>query len=247
MKRCFAIVLAFLLFFIFSNKIFSYEKNALNDFKFSLLSIGDNEKEAVEQSSDIKEKSVSKALFYSFILPGLGERYVGKNRLSKYLVISEVALWGSYIFHNVYSGWIEDDYRLFSTQHAGVNIDGKDKKYFVNMGNFFDIHKYNNKKRLDREYELVYNDVSGYYWRWDSDVSRREFKDMRIKSDQYSNRSNYFITGIFLNHIISGINAAISAKRFNKSIKSASHWKLEYKFGHSYYSDNMELTLKYHF
>jgi len=141
MRRIFTIILAFLLFFIFNNKIFSYEKNALNDFKFSLLSIGDNEKKAMEQSSDVKEKSVSKAMFYSFILPGLGERYVGKNKLSKYLVISEITLWGFYIFHNVYSGWIEDDYRLFSTQHAGANISGKDKKYFVNIGNFFDINK----------------------------------------------------------------------------------------------------------
>ncbi len=247
MKKNFITALSFLLLLVFNIKILSSETGMLNGLKFSLSGIDNNEAKAFQQTSGIEEKSVSKALLFSLVVPGLGEKYVGKNKVSKYLVIGEVALWGLYIFHNEYGKWLKDDYKLFSREHANVNIEGKDKRYFVNIGNFFDIYGYNKKKRLDREDEFVYDDINDYYWRWDSDENKEKFKNTRIKSDEYNNRLNYFVTGIFLNHIVSGINAAISAKRFNKSKNAASNWKLEYEHCHPGEAEDIKITLKYRF
>ena len=249
LKINFILTVVFLMQFIFINKIFSSEITALRDFKFSLMNISTRDTISLIKTTGIKTKSVSKALFLSLFLPGLGERYVGKNKLSKYLIISEITLWSMYIYQRIYGGWIEEDYKLFSTAHAGVNIAGKDKKYFVNIGNFSDIFKYNNKKRLDRDEEFIYDNISDYYWRWDADENRQKFEDMRIESDKYINRLNYFIAGLFLNHIVSGINAAVSAKNLNKSIKILSNWKLEYRFcmPNDFKEPDMKITLKFQF
>jgi len=249
LKINFILIAVFLMQCIFINKIFSSEITALRDFKFPLTNISKRDSISFIKTTDVKTKSVSKALFLSLFLPGLGERYVGKNKLSKYLIISEITLWSLYIYQRIYGGWIEDDYKLFSTEHAGVNVAGKDKKYFVNIGNFSDIFKYNSKKRLDRDEEFVYDNISNYYWRWDSDENRQKFENMRIESDKYINRLNYFIAGLFLNHIVSGINAAVSANKLNKSIKALSNWKLEYRFcmPNVLKEPDMKITLKFLF
>ncbi len=249
LKINFILIVVFLMQFIFINKIFSSEITALRDFKFSLMNISKRDSISFIKTTDVKTKSVSKALFLSLFLPGLGERYVGENKLSKYLIISEITLWGLYIYQRIYGGWIEEDYKLFSTAHAGINITGKDKKYFVNIGNFSDIFKYNSKKRVDREEEFIYDNISDYYWRWDSDENRQKFEDMRIESDKYINRLNYFIAGLFLNHIVSGINAAVCANKLNKSIKVLSNLKLEYRFCmfNDFKEPDMKITLKFQF
>jgi len=247
MKKNILIILLLQLFII--GEIFPSEREIIKNLKFSLLDVNTRDTSFSLKNTDVKKKSISKALLLSFFVPGLGEKYVGNNKLSKYIIISEISLWGLYIYHNVYSNWIEDDYKLFAVEHANINSSGKDKRYFVNIGNFSDIFGYNNKKRLDREDNLVYNEISSYYWKWDSDENKKKFKSMRIKSDTYNNRLSYFVAGIFLNHLISSINSAISAKNYNKSIHSSSNLKFQLGF----YPMNdcndivMKLKLKYQF
>ena len=211
---------------IISSAVYSAEKDELS--KFSFINYCSNTAQQDVNTPAGEKKSVTRALLLSLAVPSLGERYAGQSKLSKYLIASEVAWWGLYIWHNVYSGWMEDDYITFAAAHAGIESAGKNKKYYVNIGNFTDIYGYNEKKMLDRDDDLVYKNVSEDYWRWNSDDNKEKFKEMRVKSDRYSNRVNYFATGIILNHIISGINAAIIAKKWNISLESQSAWKLEY-------------------
>ena len=235
-------IILFLFFTFISTGIYSSEKGISNKFSLIYDTSGVN-----NDNVNKKPKSVSRAMLLSLAVPGLGERYVDSNKLSKYLIVSEATWWSLFTWHSVYGGWIEEDYKTFAVAHAGIDLTGKDKKYFVNIGNFIDIYGYNQKKRLDRYDDLVYENISAYFWRWDSDSNRQRFEDMRIKRDRYNNRINYFVTGIILNHIISGINAGISADRWNKSLEPLSRLKLEYISNMSYSMGNIDIGAKLSF
>ena len=233
------------LFLAVSSTVYSAEKDGLSNLSFINYCSDTNRQDTL--SPALKKKSVASALVLSLAVPGLGERYAGKSRLSKYLIATETAWWGLYIWHNVYSGWMKDDYITFAAAHAGIESAGKNKKYYVNIGNFSDIYGYNDKKMLDRDDDLVYKDIPENYWRWDSDDNKERFKEMRVKSDRYGNRVNYFATAIILNHIISGINAAIIAKKWNNSLESQPAWKLEYISGLPYSTERIDAGAKLSF
>ena len=165
------------LFLAVSSTVYSAEKDGLSNLSFINYCSDTNRQDTL--SPALKKKSVASALVLSLAVPGLGERYAGKSRLSKYLIATETAWWGLYIWHNVYSGWMKDDYITFAAAHAGIESAGKNKKYYVNIGNFSDIYGYNDKKMLDRDDDLVYKNIPENYWRWDSDDNKERFKELK--------------------------------------------------------------------
>ena len=130
---------------------------------------------------------------------------------------AEAGLWSTFIAHRIWSGWREDDYRLYARTYAAAPIDGKPKKYFVDMGNFADIYQYNETKRRDRYPELVYPETPEYIWEWRNAAQRQRFEDLRVASDRARNRSDLFLLGIVVNHIFSAANAALAARRANEA------------------------------
>ena len=118
--------------------------------------------------------SPAKAFFLSFLVPGLGEHFIGKKGISPYLIFTEVSLWIGVIGTNMYAGWLEDDYRAFAANHAGVINADKTDRYYVNIGNFMNIYDYNAKKRFDRDNSLVYDEDGNFYWQWDSKENREK-------------------------------------------------------------------------
>ena len=74
------------------------------------------------------------------------------------------------------------------------------------------IYDYNAKKRFDRDNSLVYDEDGNFYWQWDSKENREKFKKIRIRSDKLRNRTTFLLSAVFLNHLVSGLNAALCAK-----------------------------------
>jgi len=198
-----------LISFTLSISVFSQEKqNFLNKKPLS---------EYINEKSEKEKKlSVSKAFLMSLILPGWGEHYTDKKGISDYLIAAEVTLWLTFIGMHKYANWLEEDYKAFAAEHAGINNTGKGSKYYVNIGNFMNIYEYNTKKRFDREDNLVYDEKSDYFWQWDTDENRQKFDKKRIKSDRIKNRTIFVASAILLNHFISGLNASFGAKKINQ-------------------------------
>ncbi|MCK5457347.1 MAG: hypothetical protein KAI45_09495, partial [Melioribacteraceae bacterium] len=83
--------------------------------------------------------------------------------------------------------------RSFAETYGGVDLDGKDAKYFGNIGNYLDIYQYNRRQELDRNFEDVY-DSETHYWKWSGQEQRSEYRDM-WKSSETANNSTRFIVG----------------------------------------------------
>jgi hypothetical protein len=182
----------------------------------------------VQQTLQIEKKSSATAVLYSLLLPGMGELYADGFDDGKYSLIAEGGLWLTYFSMREYGDWIQNDARNFASIHAGAQIGGKNDQYFVNLGNFVDTYEYNDKKLRDRELDRVYDENAGYYWKWDSDENRKEFRSMRVSSERVLNNSQFVIAAVVVNRIVSAINAARLTRLYNKrSEEGLGSWWLE--------------------
>lgn len=166
-------------------------------------------------NSQSDSKSASKALLYSLLVPGLGQHYVDGSKSVKFFAAAEIILTGIAIGHDRYGTWLEQDYRAFAGDHANVDPTGKQKSYFVEISKYNTIYIYNEKMRITRSYDMIIPETPENFWSWDSDENRLKYYYRRIDADVIKNRTVHYITGIFINHMVSGIHAAIMAKRYN--------------------------------
>lgn len=174
------------------------------------------------ENTGARNKSVVRAFFYSFLLPGMGQKYVNNIGNARYFIASEAVMFGLAAGHELYSDWLEEDYKAFAAVHAGIDPAGKRKNYFIDISRFNSIFIFNENMRLNRDFESVIPETPENIWVWDSKESRLKFHGRRVDADRIQNRTIYFYTGIFLNHVVSGIHAAIKAKRFNGQTRESS-------------------------
>ncbi len=175
-----------------------------------------------------EKKNVGLAALYSLLIPGAGEWYAGNFSTGKYLLGSEITLWMSLYGFYSYGAWLKNDAQSFAEVNAGIDWTGKDDKFFVNVGNFNSRSEYNEKKMRDRDIGALYTE-SSYDWHWESDDLRREFRDLRVRSDRMLNAIKFAGTAIVANHIISAIIAGNSARLHNERLNNPaeqSNWSI---------------------
>jgi len=167
------------------------------------------------------KKSGLLGVLYSLLLPGMGEVYAGRSDRMIYPLITEGALWLGVVGFNAYGTSIQNDARLFAQVHAGVNQAGKNDQFFVDIGNYTDIYQYNDYRMVERNIGVLYDiNNPSFFWSWDTDVNRIQYKDQRIKSDKMYNAVSFVIVGLVANRIWSAIETAVFIKDYNKSLAS---------------------------
>ncbi|MFQ6114244.1 MAG: DUF5683 domain-containing protein [bacterium] len=189
----------------------------------------------------VNEKSKGRAFLQSLIIPGWGQHYAESRTMFKVFLASEVLLWGTFLGFTTWSNWLEDDYQTFAVTHAGINLEGKPKQYFVDIGNFDDIFEYNQAQLRDRDVNDLYRESEEFFWRWDSEENRLKFEDMRIRSDRAANRADLTLAAIFTNHLISAIHATLSVHKFNKRLAKPG---LDLRIDFDGYSENRHFKVE---
>ncbi len=188
-----------------------------------LLSSSDPVSQSMQNNAALQElqtgkKSVGLAAIYSLLLPGMGEVYANGFGSGKFFMAAEGALWLTFAAFEIHGNSLRDDARTFAASRAGFNPAGKDDDFFVNVGNFLNVHEYNDKQLRDRQDDKLYDPNAGYAWRWDSDASRAQYRSQRIDAESMYNNKKFVVAAIIINHVASAINAARSAISHNKSI-----------------------------
>lgn len=201
-----------------------------------------SENNLLTEDPQIGYKNRGTAFFRSMLLPGAGERYVGKKSLGKAFFITEVTLWLGYFAFREYGDWIKKDALAFAATHAGAETDGKPSQYFVNIGFYSDIYQYNDAQQRMRQFSKVYS-IDEYYWAWDKDDSRSRFVNMRIASDRAHNRAIFVLGGIFANHILSAIDAVWQTYRYNKNVDHNKQARFQFGIKTNYQSGAISLNI----
>ena len=177
-------------------------------------------------SSSGEKKNVTMATGLSLLVPGLGEYYAGDYSTGKYLSIAEGALWITWASFRMYGDWVQSDARDFAVQHAGASVNDKSDQYFIDIGNFVSADAYNQQALQDRNVFRIYIN-SADVWKWDTDNNREQYRQLRVQSDRVFNNSNFVITAIIANHVISAINAARIAINHNKAVTETGGLQIE--------------------
>ncbi len=199
-----------------------------------------------EMESDTPSKSRGRAFFQSLILPGWGQYYAESRTMMKVFAVSEVITWGSYFGFRTWSNWLEDDYRTFAATHAGVATAGKPGNYFVDIGRFADIFEYNQAQLRDRDVADLYSENQEFFWRWDSESNRRRYDDLRKRSDRASNRSDFAIAAVVVNHLVSAIQSTLAVYHYNKRA-GASKLGFDFEMQQTDVDTRVALSVKRHF
>ena len=157
----------------------------------------------------------------SLLFPGWGELSVNQSSRGQKLMAADIILWLTVFNGKNLSKNYESDYRAFASEHAGVNWSHTDYLFAVDIGYYEDLNDYNSAKARQRSLELetdlngglireyghaIYPENGDFDWQWDSDSSRKSYKDMRISSANWDKYANFAIAGLLVNRVISVID-----------------------------------------
>jgi len=143
----------------------------------------------------------------SFLIPGWGEYAMDRPERGRSFIVAETALWTSF-----FGAWIVSDsysrkFQAFAADHAGVETSGKDRQFWVDIGNYVSMEAHNEEHLRFREYDALYPENDDWEWTWSSDSKRKQYRDYRVASDTWKLGAKFVAGGIVINHIVSAIDA----------------------------------------
>lgn len=167
-------------------------------------------------------KSPGLAFLYSLFVPGTGQLYTHRLDVGKYFMISEAALWLGFAAFTIYGNWLFNDAESFAVTHAGINTEGKNSEFYVNIGNYDNVDQYNQDMLITGQYDKIYYPGTGYDFYWDDVANRKKFREDNLASDRIHNDRLFIIGAVLVNHVAAAISALILTNKYNSEIRKGS-------------------------
>jgi TM2 domain-containing membrane protein YozV len=162
-------------------------------------------------------KSVTKAAFLSFLLPGTGEVYAGSQTKGKIFLCVEASFWAGFFGFRTYGGWLKKDYKNYAASHAGVNLAGKSDDFFDDLAFYDSRDEYNQFALLyHREDAKPYPENDFWMWEWDSPNSKSHYRNLKNRSKSAYRKTLYMVGLSAVNRIVSVIDAMKAVKSYNR-------------------------------
>lgn len=152
------------------------------------------------------KKRRGRAFARSLLIPGWGQITEGRGSIGYTFLTTEAVLICSFIGLRVYGSWLEDDYKTYADQHAGIT-GSHGHQFYVDIGNWMNNRLFNEQRIINRQFDQMYI-TPGDEWSWDSDENRIWFKSRRISSDRARQNSIMVVGALVLNHLVSAIEAS---------------------------------------
>ena len=169
---------------------------------------------------DIPKTKISPIL-KSLILPGTGEYSLNFNHRGRVFSLVESTLWFSLISSVLMSDILQREFQTYAAEHANILPSGKNREFWVDIGNYESRKIFNQEHLRFREFDAVDKyENDEWNWDWDGATSKRKyFESLRIKSDVWALTGKFLIGGIVINHIVSAIDV-LYLKNRNRSTES---------------------------
>lgn len=184
-------------------------------------------RQGVTEAQD--ELSMTKAVLYSLLLPGLGDWYAGEKDRAKAFFIADAALWTTFIVFQIQGHRREDSYQDYARTFAGVASAGHSDDYYSLIGQFNSSSEYESdfkkESRLDLWPNVGYDALETYYldnrvsdfeeWEWRSFDNRVDYRELRSSSKVAYRRSGYMLAAAALNRVVASVFAyqAVKSRR----------------------------------
>ena len=139
----------------------------------------------------------------SLIVPGLGEASVGNKKRAKLFLGTEISLWtaalGMYSITDRQMG----DMAAYASIESGIDLEGRDMVFLLNVGNYDTLTDYNDEKARQRDFDSMYDETASNSWNWSSDSSRENYDSMRVRHAAFSKAFSFVLAGMIVNRVIS--------------------------------------------
>jgi hypothetical protein len=173
------------------------------------------------------QKSPAKAFLFSVTIPGTGELYTGSTKKGVAFIATEVAFWSAYVVLHGRSKDLNSGYKKYVKEHIAFeedspvkSVDGwnmEDYEHATQTGNWHYIYTEKDVERLGKFYwkdlpedklDEPGEDIMTKY--------RKEAYSKRGSANTKYKQAKRCLSLIVVNHIVSAIDARISAVLHNK-------------------------------
>ncbi len=173
----------------------------------------------VETEAAIAQAPVkpAKAATYSIILPGLGQKYANGgswNRRAAFYTIVDVLLVAGLVTSEWQRRHLKESYQTWAASYAGVLNTGKDRRFYITIGNHLSSDEYRETQLRNRRIDLVnYVDDPAYHWTWQNIQDLQRYRDLRNSSESWGQQRGGMIAALVANRLVSSVSALIEARR----------------------------------
>jgi len=186
-------------------------------------------------------KSTKKAFFYSLVVPGAGEYYVGSRIKPAVFLGLEALIWTGYFVYHGKGNDKKDEYIQFADAHYQWwefkswwnSLDSTTRNNYSHELPWDDD---NNRPNFTHEYYENVGKYDEFQVGWDDigtgqpppplpggvsvlSANRNHYLDLRRQSNDYFQNASTMIMLSIGNHLISAFDAALTAKSYNKGQK----------------------------
>lgn len=175
-------------------------------------------------------KSVKKAMLLSAVLPGLGQIYNDKETKAGVFLATEASIWFAKYRFNQEVETETNSYKRYAYQVAGVPLSSSNQKYneiqnYVSSSEYNDdVLRYARNRYLVYEYNPdLYQEFLDIYllegedcWDWKTKDNLLSYKSIRKRKQQNEIYSNFAVSALIINRLISVIDAAVTTNKMNK-------------------------------
>jgi hypothetical protein len=156
-------------------------------------------------------QSARGAFWRSLLVPGWGQRYAGRTTSATRFLTAELGLWGGYFALHRLEEVRQDNYQAQAAEHARARPQGKDGRFFDDLGFYESALQHNLFARYEDGPDAeLYAEGPEFFWEWDREESRLRYRELRNASE-WAGRQALYATGlVVVNHLLAAIHAARS-------------------------------------
>jgi hypothetical protein len=126
---------------------------------------------------------------------------------------TEVALIASYFGFRLRAGNLKDQYETLASLKAGVDISDRSRTFRLAVGDFNSLEEYNNFQLRSRNWNRLYEDESVNLWKWESEVDRDNYNNLKSDVDRVKNQLPAILGLMVVNRVLSAISSYNRAKK----------------------------------
>lgn len=169
-------------------------------------------------------KSPRKALGLSILLPGLGHRYAQSGSwkgAATAFALADVGFWVGLFGAQWRHDQTVQSYETLAAGRASAQIEGKDRRFFLNMALFYSSQEYLDTQLRNRAWDQIdYVSDPSFQWQWSSDEDLQKYRELRDEADSWGRRRALFISALVANRLIAGLTSIRAANRANQALEN---------------------------
>jgi len=159
----------------------------------------------------------AKAVVYSALLPGLGHKYANDGKWSRraaLYTITDAVLVAGLISSEWQRRHLVESYQTWAASYAGIVPAGKDRRFYVTIGNHLSSDEYLETQLRNRRVDLVaYVSDPDFHWTWNRIEDLQKYREIRKNYESWSQRRSSFIAALVANRLVSALSALITVRR----------------------------------